>query len=201
MLASEYANPTRFRDGLPYFPAPEASGLRGAVLTSGHVTLLGLVHAEALHAALSAVPTCTGRGQVPLLPTPKEIGGVLANITAALAGPSVWSEDEGMYVPCSGNCATLVDVWGSALAVELGLAPAERSARIVRWFGEHWAEVVQGGQVRMLPALSVEGPGGGPAGQFWPSASTPIEPGTHVNGGSVDSLCHACSFRVYSFLL
>jgi hypothetical protein len=54
-------------------------------------------------------------------------------------------------MPSSGNNAHLTDVWGSALAVDSGAVTGERAARIVEWFGAHWAEVVQDGQVRHLP--------------------------------------------------
>jgi hypothetical protein len=80
-----------------------------------------------------------------------------ARIMAALAGPLLWDELNGMLRPSSGNCANLTDVWASALAVEVGAVPAERAGRIVAWFGAHWAEVVQDGQIRHLPA-----------GQHWP---------------------------------
>ena len=39
---------------------------------------------------------------------------------------------------------------GSALAVDTGAVTGDRAARIVAWFGEHWSEVVQDGQVKHL---------------------------------------------------
>jgi hypothetical protein len=73
-------------------------------------------------------------------------------IAAALnQGPLLWNDTVGMFMPSSGNNAHLTDVWGSALAVDSGAVTGERAARIVAWFGAHWAEVVQDGQVRHLP--------------------------------------------------
>ena len=82
-------------------------------------------------------------------------------IGAALAGPVLWNETAGMFRPSSGNScfasgaqcvpnSRLTDVWGSALAVDVGAAVGERAARIVAWFGAHWPEVVQDGQVKHL---------------------------------------------------
>ena len=94
-----------------------------------------------------------------------------AAITAALAGPLLWDDGVGMYVPSSGNNAKNTDVWGSALAVHLGLVPAARAAKIVAWFGAHWSEVVQDGQVKHLAR-----------GQYWAETSF-WEYDVYQNGG------------------
>ena len=75
------------------------------------------------------------------------VRAVRARIVSALAGPLLWNESSGMFRPSSGNSANLTDVWGSALAVDEGIVTGERAARIVAWFGAHWSEVVQDGQV------------------------------------------------------
>ena len=79
---------------------------------------------------------------------PADMRAVRSKIVAALAGPLLWNQSSGMFRPSSGNNAALTDVWGSALALDVGLVTAERAARIVAWFGAHWSEVVQDGQVR-----------------------------------------------------
>jgi hypothetical protein len=89
----------------------------------------------------------------------------------ALNGPLLWNESSGMFRPSSGNNANLTDVWGSALAVDAGLVTSERAARIVSWFGAHWSEVVQDGQIRHLAK-----------GEYWPGHRF-WEHQTYQNGG------------------
>ena len=96
---------------------------------------------------------------------------VRARMIAALAGPILWDDTVGMFRPSSGNNANLTDVWGSALAVEIGAVTGERAARIVSWFGAHWREVVQDGQIRHLPL-----------GQHWPDPGF-WEYDAYQNGG------------------
>merc|ERR1712007_112103 len=63
-----------------------------------------------------------------------------------------------MFRPSSDNCATLIDVWGSALAVSVGVASQMQRNAITAWFADNWREVFQAGQVRHLPI-----------GSHWPS--------------------------------
>ena len=62
-------------------------------------------------------------------------------------------------------------MWGSALAVHLGIVPPDRAARIVAWFGAHWSEVVQDGQIKHLAHQ-----------QYWAQTSF-WEYDTYQNGG------------------
>jgi hypothetical protein len=101
-------------------------------------------------------------------------------IRKSLLGASLWNEEVGMYRPSSGNNANLTDVWGSALAVDIGAVTGERAARIVEWFAVHWPEVVQDGQIRHLPAVGDAS--GMPSGEYWPQTTT-WEYGTYANGG------------------
>jgi len=43
------------------------------------------------------------------------------------------------------------DIWGSALAVYLGVATEEQAFGIARYFRDHYKEIVQQGQIRHLP--------------------------------------------------
>jgi hypothetical protein len=171
-LQRVYADDSAWRDGLAFSATPAVAAVE-TVLSSGHNALLSLLHVQALQ-RLSIVAARHGCGDATAMQTAAK------RITAALAGPLLWDESNGMLRPSSGNCANLTDVWASALAVEVGAVPAERAGRIVAWFGAHWAEVVQDGQIRHLPAVGDAG--GMPAGQYWP-ATTTWEYQTHANGG------------------
>jgi hypothetical protein len=89
---------------------------------------------------------------------PAPMRAVRQRIISALHGPLLWNESIGMFRPSSLNCASLTDVWASALAVDVGAVTGARAARIVEWFGAHWSEVVQDGQIRHLPE-----------GEHWPA--------------------------------
>ena len=62
-----------------------------------------------------------------------------------------WDEPFGLYRAATALC-TQRDVWGSAYAVWLDVAPAARADRIARYFRDHYGEIVQCGQIRQMPA-------------------------------------------------
>ena len=163
-LQATYRNGSVFRDGLA-FSAAAAVGALETVLTSGHNTLLSLLHVQALD-SLSAMASVHGCGADALA-----MQAARATIVAALGGPMLWNDATGMFRPSSGNCVNLTDVWASALAVEVGAVTGGRAGRVVAWFGAHWPEVVQDGQIRHLPL-----------GEFWP-AHLFWEYNVYQNGG------------------
>ena len=173
-LQATYRNGSVFRDGLA-FSAAAAVGALETVLTSGHNTLLSLLHVQALD-SLSAMASVHGCGADALA-----MQAARATIVAALGGPMLWNDATGMFRPSSGNCVNLTDVWASALAVEVGAVTGGRAGRVVAWFGAHWPEVVQDGQIRHLPATKAAS-SGMPEGEYWP-ATTTWEYQTHQNGG------------------
>lgn len=61
-----------------------------------------------------------------------------------------WDEEFGLYRAATIKCREH-DVWGSAFAVRLGVAPEARAQRIARYFKEHYVEIVKRGQIRHLP--------------------------------------------------
>lgn len=134
-----------FRDGLA-FSRNKTVGAVETVLSSGHDTLLSVLYWRALD-QLYNMAVKAGCGKFTALLQARNAIGV------ALNGPLLWNESSGMFRPSSYNNANLTDVWGSALAVDAGLVTDERAARIVRWFGAHWSEVVQDGQIRHLPLV------------------------------------------------
>ena len=172
-LQLHYANASSWKDGLAWAAAPRVASVE-TVLSSGHDTLLSLLHYQALDALATAAERAKCGDPAPLRT-------VQAAIAAALASPLLLFDDAaGMLRASSGNNANLTDVWGSALAVETGAVTGERAARIVAWFGEHWNEVVQDGQIRHLPAVGDAS--GMPAGQYWPQTTT-WQYNTYSNGG------------------
>ena len=66
--------------------------------------------------------------------------------------------------------------------MDAGLVTDDRAARIVSWFGAHWSEVVQDGQIRHLPLVGRGVVGGAPAGEYWPDTTT-WQHQTFANGG------------------
>ena len=176
-LSSSYTNNASFRDGLLYSAAPASGyGFTDSVAKSGHRFFISALHLEALQklGAAAAAAACPGDGDI--LSAMRERA---AQLKAALAGPLLWNQSAGMFRPSSGNCAGLIDVWGSALAVRVGATTADQTAAIVRWFKHHWRGIFQDGQVRHLAA-----------GQHWPIIKPAVAPSpgywefdTYQNGG------------------
>jgi glycogen debranching enzyme len=61
-----------------------------------------------------------------------------------------WDGDASLFRAATVQC-NQPDVWGSAFAVWLGVATPEQALTVARYFKEHYAEIVQHGQVRHLP--------------------------------------------------
>lgn len=61
-----------------------------------------------------------------------------------------WDEETGLYRGATVQCREH-DVWGSAFAVFLGVAPEERALKIASYFRDHYSELTQQGQVRGTP--------------------------------------------------
>lgn len=61
-----------------------------------------------------------------------------------------WDGQVGLFRAAT-VCCREHDLWGSAFAVYLGVADAEQSRAIARYFRDHYNEIVQNGQIRHLP--------------------------------------------------
>eukprot|EP01050_Picozoa_sp_SAG11_P011184 SAG11_NODE_1168_length_5617_cov_20.200254_2_plen_492_part_00 len=143
-----------FKDDLVWTGAATTGfGFTDSILKSGHHLFDSVLHAQVL-GQLAQMAERWSCGN------PAPMRAVRQRIVAALQGPLLWNESVGMFRPSSGECSAppcggdnsnLTDVWGSALAVDTGVVTGERAARIVAWFGAHWGEVVQDGQIRHLP--------------------------------------------------
>lgn len=143
-----------FKDDLVWTaPATSGYGFTDSILKCGHHLFDSVLHAQ----ILGQLADMAGRYSCG---NPAPMRAVRHRIIAALQGPLLWNESAGMFrpssgecsaSPCGGNNANLTDVWGSALAVDTGVVTGARAARIVAWFGEHWSDIVQDGQIRHLP--------------------------------------------------
>lgn len=74
---------------------------------------------------------------------------VAARLTTAV-NEVFWDESTGLYRAATHFC-TQHDIWGSAYAVWLDVAPAARADRIAQYFRDHYEEIVEKGQIRQIP--------------------------------------------------
>jgi hypothetical protein len=79
-----------------------------------------------------------------------------------------WDSTTGLFNAATVQCKQ-PDIWGSAFAVQLGVATSEQSQAIAQYLKDHYAEIVQDGHIRQLPG-----------GMYWQSGCTPD---TYQNGG------------------
>ncbi len=61
-----------------------------------------------------------------------------------------WDGQVGLFRAATVRCREH-DIWGSAFAVYLAVADAKQSQAVARYFRDHYAEIVQHGQIRHLP--------------------------------------------------
>ena len=92
----------------------------------------------------------------------------VADNKAAAIRNTFWNSTTGLFDAATVQCKQ-PDIWGSAFAVQLGVATAEQSQTIAKYFKDHYSEIVQNGQIRQLPG-----------GTYWDVGCTP---GTYQNGG------------------
>lgn len=82
----------------------------------------------------------------------------------------LWDDSSGMFFAADRDCKQ-IDVWGSALAVDLEIVAPNQRDRIIRYLVAHASDVFKRGQVRHLPAP-----------ESWSRLLTPVRPGTYQNG-------------------
>jgi hypothetical protein len=61
-----------------------------------------------------------------------------------------WDSNVGLFNAATVKCKQ-PDIWGSAFAVQLGIATSDQSLAIANYLKSHYSEVVQNGQIRHLP--------------------------------------------------
>jgi len=82
----------------------------------------------------------------------------------------LWDESSGMFVAADRDCRQ-IDVWGSALAVDLDVTTPARRDRILDYLTRQAEAIFKRGQVRHLPAP-----------EHWSRMLLPIAPETYQNG-------------------
>ena len=92
-----------------------------------------------------------------------------ADAKAAAIRNTFWDSTTGLFHAATVQC-NQPDIWGSAFAVQLGVATSEQSQTIAQYLKDHYSEIVQNGQIRQLPG-----------GTYWQATCT--APGTYQNGG------------------
>lgn len=83
----------------------------------------------------------------------------------------LWDEDSGMFWAADIDCKQL-DIWGSAYAVEVGIATEEQALKIAAFLVKHHNEIAKRGQIKHL----VHGD------STWNKLFIPCEAGTYQNG-------------------
>ena len=131
LSASVYSNTTVWQNGLSYStatttPRPGAAAPESALIT-GYDLFTSVYHARALiqlasalKAAAAAAEGMPAASTSPMCTTAAAAvvaaaNTVVSSIATALAGPLLWDDGVGMYVPSSGNNSHNTDVWGSCL--------------------------------------------------------------------------------------
>lgn len=90
-----------------------------------------------------------------------------ARLVPAIHG-AFWDEKTGLFRAATGLCGQ-PDIWGSAFAVDLGVATPAEAKTIARYFKDHYDQIVERGQIRHLPG-----------GMYWDAG---CERDTYQNGG------------------
>lgn len=91
-----------------------------------------------------------------------------ADAAAATIRSTFWDAQVGLFRAATVQCREH-DIWGSAFAVHLGVATETQADDVARYFHDHYAEIVQAGQIRHLPG-----------GTYWEATATARN--TYQNG-------------------
>ncbi|MBN1909625.1 MAG: hypothetical protein JW818_07800 [Pirellulales bacterium] len=131
-----HIQPGRLQDRCPY-------GFTDSIPKQGDVLFCSLLYVQA------------GRQMADLykaLDRPEDAGrwAKEADRIAAQIRKQMWNAEWGLFRAATVQCDQ-PDVWGSAFAVSLGVADREQSLAVARYFRDHYAKLVQRGQIRHLP--------------------------------------------------
>ena len=83
----------------------------------------------------------------------------------------LWDDEIGMYWAADGACKQ-IDIWGSAYAVEVGVASEEQTQKIAQFLVDHYDDYVQRGQIRHLRKSD----------GYWEQLFIHFDKGTYQNG-------------------
>lgn len=137
-------------------------GFTDCVREAGDVLFCSLLVVEASH-RLAELLNAAGRADE------ATVWNTDADAVAKSVRDVFWDPQTGLFRAATVRCREH-DIWGSAFAVYLGVANEEQSMAVARYFRDHYAEIVQHGQIRHLPG-----------GVYWESCSAARD--TYQNGG------------------
>ena len=83
----------------------------------------------------------------------------------------LWETDSGMFLAADVDCKQ-IDLWGSAYAVEVGIASKDQADRITAYFVHHKDKIMQRGQISHLAVGDTA----------WKKLFKPCKKGTYQNG-------------------
>jgi hypothetical protein len=147
------------------FNSPDAPqcpyGFTDTVVKTGHLLFCSLLYYEA---CCSMEKNCRRAecGQ------PDEYARRAGQIRQQLS--CLWDEASGMFLAADQDCRQ-IDIWGSALAVQLGCVSEQQANRIAKYLVAHYSQIVQRGQIRHLPDK-----------EQWQRTFFHVKPGTYQNG-------------------
>jgi len=154
----------RAPNGLVYNPPDRPQcpyGFTDTVAKTGHLLFCSLLYYDA---CLRMADACERSGCGDAAEYRSRAAKIRKNISI------LWNDEAGMFWAADKDCKQL-DVWGSALAVQVGCATEDQADRIAAYLIRNYSGIVQRGQVRHLPP-----------GETWQRLLTPIKPGTYQNG-------------------
>ncbi len=149
-----YIDPAKTWDRCPY-------GFTDTVRKTGDCLFSSLLYVEASR-RLAEMLTAAGRSQ-DAQTFSSQSTSVSEQVNAVF-----WDEDLQLYRAATVRCRE-GDIWGSAFAVWLGVAPSARADKIAAYFVANHAGLTQKGQLRQIPA-----------GTYWEAACARD---TYQNGG------------------
>ncbi len=135
----------RARNGLVYNPpdAPQCPyGFTDNIAKTGHLLFCSVLYYDAC-TRMERACRRAGCGD------PAEYRGRADRIGKNLH--VLWNDDAGMFWAADRDCRQ-IDVWGSALAVQVGCVTEKQADRIAAYLVDQYDGLVQRGQVRHLPA-------------------------------------------------
>ena len=138
------------RNGLPWINPEEPHerapwGFNDSVQMTGNLFFMSLLEIRARR-ELATLLTAAGRPDAEIAAQRQR-----ATELVLLVNRTFWDDAFGLYRAATVRCRQH-DVWGSAYAVWLGVAPDDRADRIARYFRDHYEGIVQRGQIRHMPA-------------------------------------------------
>jgi len=136
-------------------------GFTDTVAKTGHLLTASLLYYDAC-LKMHALARPAGCGEPDAYRTRAEL--IRRNLSL------LWDDASGMFFAADRDCRQ-IDIWGSALAVDLEVVSPDRRDRIIDYLTTHAEGIFKRGQVRHLPA-----------GASWSRTFIRVEPGTYQNG-------------------